>query len=37
MHNATPHEPTAAEAYAARRSDIARLLDVLDMELDRHG
>lgn len=32
---ATP-EPTAAEAYAAQRSDIARLLDVLEMELDKH-
>jgi hypothetical protein len=31
-----PSESTAAETYAARRSDIARLLDVLDMELDRH-
>jgi hypothetical protein len=30
-------EPTAAETYAARRSDIARLLDVLGMELDRHA
>jgi len=30
-------EPTAAEAYAAHRSDIARLLDVLEMELDKHG
>lgn len=27
-------EPTAAEAYAARRNDIARLLDVLSMHLD---
>jgi len=27
--------PTAAEAYAARRADIARLLDVIGMELDR--
>ena len=27
---------TAAEAYAAARSDIARLLDVLEMELARH-
>ena len=27
---------TAAETYAKRRSDIARLLDVLQMELDRH-
>ena len=27
---------TAAEAYAAARSDIARLLDVLDMELAKH-
>ena len=31
------NEPTAAETYAKRRSDIARLLDVLDMELDRHA
>jgi hypothetical protein len=30
-------EPTAAETYSARRSDIARLLDVLGMELDKHG
>ena len=29
-------EPTAAETYTARRSDIARLLDVLEMELDKH-
>src|SRR5262245_38705820 len=29
-------EPTAAETYAARRSDIARLLDVLEMELAKH-
>ncbi|MBX3384171.1 MAG: hypothetical protein KF864_11755 [Phycisphaeraceae bacterium] len=29
-------EPTAAETYAARRNDIARLLDVLAMELDKH-
>ena len=27
---------TAAETYAARRNDIARLLDVLDMELAKH-
>jgi uncharacterized alpha-E superfamily protein len=27
----------AAERYAARRNDIARLLDVLQMELDRHA
>ncbi len=32
-----PAQPTAAEAYAARRSDIARLLDVLQMELDKHA
>jgi hypothetical protein len=32
----TKPEPTAAETYAARRSDIARLLDVLAMELDKH-
>lgn len=37
--NTTPAkpEPTAVEAYAARRSDIARLLDVLEMELDKHA
>jgi len=38
--NATPNptpEPTAAQIYAARRSDIARLLDVLGMELDKHA
>ncbi len=33
---ATTPEPTAAETYAARRNDIARLLDVLQMELDKH-
>lgn len=33
--NSNP-EPTAAETYAQRRSDIARLLDVLDMELTKH-
>lgn len=33
----TTPEPTAAAAYAAHRADIARLLDVLDMELDKHG
>lgn len=27
-------EPTATEMYAARRNDIARLLDVLSMHLD---
>lgn len=32
----TKPEPTAAETYAARRNDIARLLDVLQMELDNH-
>lgn len=29
-------EPTSSEAYAARRNDIARLMDVLQMELDKH-
>ncbi|MGE3110142.1 MAG: hypothetical protein AB7G11_17575 [Phycisphaerales bacterium] len=29
-------EPTARETYTSRRSDIARLLDVLSMELDKH-
>ncbi len=32
-----PHQPTAAEIYAARRGDIARLMDVLQMELDKHA
>jgi hypothetical protein len=32
----TKPEPTAALTYSARRNDIARLLDVLDMELNRH-
>jgi hypothetical protein len=37
MTKRTPKtEPTAAETYAARRNDIARLLDVLAMELDKH-
>lgn len=35
-HNRKP-EPTAAEAYASRRNDIARLMDVLQMELDKHA
>jgi hypothetical protein len=30
----TKPEPTAAQTYAARRNDIARLLDVLQMHLD---
>ena len=33
----TKPEPTAAEAYAARRNDIARLMDVLQMELEKHA
>jgi len=33
----TKPEPTAAEIYAARRNDIARLMDVLQMELDKHA
>ena len=28
---------TAAQTYAANRADIARLLDVLDMELAKHA
>ncbi|MBX3403812.1 MAG: hypothetical protein KF699_10420 [Phycisphaeraceae bacterium] len=39
--NKTPKTPTpdpsASETYAQRRSDIARLLDVLGMELDKHA
>ena len=37
MTTSTPDHPTAAQTYAAHRSDIARLLDVLDMELTRHA
>lgn len=33
----TKPEPNAAEMYAARRNDIARLMDVLQMELDKHA
>jgi hypothetical protein len=33
----TKPEATAAETYAARRNDIARLMDVLQMELDKHA
>lgn len=32
-----PPTPTSHDAYAARRNDIARLIDVLGMELDRHA
>lgn len=28
---------TASQAYAKRRSDIARLIDVLQLELDAHA
>ena len=34
--NTPQPEPTAAQTYATRRSDIARLIDVLQMELDKH-
>lgn len=34
--NPAKPEPTAAQTLAARRSDIARLLNVLAMELDNH-
>jgi len=30
-------EPTAAETYAARANDIARLIDVLQMEVEKHA
>lgn len=32
-----PARRTAAETYALRQSHIARLMDVLQMELDRHA
>lgn len=31
----TPAPQTAAEAHASRRRDIARLVDVLELELDK--
>ncbi len=33
----TKPERTAAQMYATRRNDIARLIDVLQMELDKHA
>jgi hypothetical protein len=33
----TTTNETASQAYAKRRSDIARLIDVLQMELDAHA
>ncbi len=30
-------EPTAAETFAKHAADIARLMDVLQMELDKHA
>lgn len=33
----TTSNETASQAYAKRRSDIARLIDVLQMELDAHA
>ena len=33
----TKPEPTARETYAARANDIARLIDVLQMELEKHA
>ena len=35
--NSKKPEPTAAQPYAARQNDIARLMDVLQMELDKHA
>ena len=35
--NSKKPEPTAAQTYAARQNDIARLMDVLQMELDKHA
>ena len=31
------HETNARDAYQARQIDIARLIDVLQMELDKHA
>lgn len=33
----TTTNETASQAYAKRRGDIARLIDVLQMELDAHA
>ncbi len=33
----TTTNETASQAYAKRRSDIARLIDVLQIELDAHA
>ena len=33
----TTTNETASQAYAKRRSEIARLIDVLQMELDAHA
>lgn len=33
----TTTNETASQAYARRRSDIARLIDVLQMEFDAHA
>lgn len=33
----TTTNETASQAYGKRRSDIARLIDVLQMELDAHA
>ena len=33
----TSTNETASQAYAKRRNDIARLIDVLQMELDAHA
>jgi hypothetical protein len=35
--NSKKPELTAAQTYAARQNDIARLMDVLQMELDKHA
>lgn len=36
--NANPaRQPTAAETYAKHQADIARLIDVLQMELEAHA
>lgn len=30
-------QPTAADAYTARSNDIARLIDILQMEMEEHA
>lgn len=37
MNAKTSHQPSAAETYGQRATDIARLIDVLEMHLEIHA